>query len=107
MINIDEISAGLSRGEFFLEYMPTVNLADGRCVGAEALVRWRRSTGVVPPNEFIPLIEEHPLAGLLTYWVIETIASEIAPGCADMRKPTSASTFRPRFWDAVGWNMPW
>ena len=77
MVHIDEISRGLTEGEFFLEYMPTVTLADGRCVGAEALVRWRRPTGVVPPDEFIPLIEETPWAGLLTYWVIETIAKEI------------------------------
>src|SRR6516164_1700038 len=42
MISVDAIQEGLSRGEFFLEYLPTVNLADERCVGAEALARWRR-----------------------------------------------------------------
>jgi EAL domain-containing protein (putative c-di-GMP-specific phosphodiesterase class I) len=33
---------------------------------------------VVPPLEFIPLIEGTPLAGLLTYWVIETVAKELS-----------------------------
>ena len=77
MIDVDAIRAGLSQGEFFLEYLPTVSLADGGCVGAEALARWRRPSGVVPPGEFIHLIEETPLSGLLTYWVFETVASEL------------------------------
>jgi sensor c-di-GMP phosphodiesterase-like protein len=57
--------------------MPTVSLADGRCVGAEALARWRRPSGVVPPDAFIPIIEGTPFSGLLTYWVIETVAKEL------------------------------
>jgi sensor c-di-GMP phosphodiesterase-like protein len=77
MITVDEIHAGLTQGEFFLEYMPTISLADGRCVGAEALTRWRRPSGVVPPLEFIPLIEGTPILGLLTYWVMETVAQEL------------------------------
>ena len=39
MITVDAIRAGLTQGEFFLEYLPTVSLAEGRCVGAEALTR--------------------------------------------------------------------
>ena len=77
MISVDAIQEGLSRGEFFLEYLPTVNLADERCVGAEALARWRRPSGVVPPRHFLPHIEETPVAGLLTYWVIETVVEEL------------------------------
>jgi sensor c-di-GMP phosphodiesterase-like protein len=77
MITIDAIHEGLNQGEFFLKYMPTISLADGRCVGAEALTRWRRPSGVVPPAEFIPLIEGTPISGLLTYWVIETVAKEL------------------------------
>ena len=77
MIDLETIRAGLTQGEFFLEYLPTVSLADGRCTGAEALVRWRRATGVVPPGDFIPLAENTPLSGLITYWVIETVAAEM------------------------------
>src|SRR5260370_18197901 len=77
MITVDAIHAGLAQGEFFLEYLPTVTLVEGRCVGAEALARWRRPSGLVPPDQFIPLIEETPVAGLLTYWVIETVAKEL------------------------------
>src|SRR5262249_28529742 len=76
MISVDAIRAGLTQGEFFLEYLPTVTLAEERCVGGEALARWRRASGVVPPGKFIPLIEETPVSGLLTYWVIETVTKE-------------------------------
>ena len=67
----------MTQGEFFLEYLPTVSLTDGRCIGAEALIRWRRATGVVPPGDFIPLAENTPLSGLITYWVIDTVAAEM------------------------------
>lgn len=77
MIDLDAILAGLNAGEFFLEYLPTVALADGRCVGAEALIRWRRPSGVVAPHEFIPLADNTPLSGLITYWVMETAATEL------------------------------
>lgn len=77
MISFEEIHAGLERGELFLEYLPTVELATGCCVGAEALTRWRRPGGVVPPDEFIPLVEGTPLSGPLTYWVLETAAREV------------------------------
>ena len=77
MISFDEIQTGLERGELFLEYLPTVALATGLCVGAEALTRWRRPGGVVPPDEFIPVVEGSPLSGPLTYWVLETAAREV------------------------------
>jgi EAL domain-containing protein (putative c-di-GMP-specific phosphodiesterase class I) len=74
---LKEIRTGLERGEFFLEYLPTVELGTGRCVGAEALARWRRPGGVVGPEAFIPFVEGTPLSGPLTYWVLETAALEI------------------------------
>jgi sensor c-di-GMP phosphodiesterase-like protein len=77
MISLDEIRDGLAHGEFFLRYLPTVSLADGRCVGAEALARWQRPSGLVQPDQFIPRMEGTPLSGLLTYWVLETVAKEL------------------------------
>ncbi len=77
MINLDTIRSGLAQGEFFLEYLPTISLATGRCTGAEALIRWKQSSGVVPPLEFIPLVENTPLSGLITYWVIDTLTIEM------------------------------
>jgi sensor c-di-GMP phosphodiesterase-like protein len=77
MIDQDAIREGMIRDEFFLEYLPTISLTDGRCVGAEALIRWRRPDGVVSPGDFIPIAENTPLSGLLTYWVLDTVAAEL------------------------------
>jgi sensor c-di-GMP phosphodiesterase-like protein len=73
----DDLEAALDLGDLFVEYLPTVLLADGCCVGGEALVRWRRGDVVVPAAAFIPLIENTPLSGRITYWVIDTVAAEM------------------------------
>ena len=77
MITPSDVRDGLDRGEFFLVYLPTISLADRRCLGAEALIRWRRPTGVASQNDFIPLMEKSPVSGLITYWVIDTVMSEL------------------------------
>lgn len=76
-ISSEDVRAALGRGELFLEYLPLMAVPEGRCVGAEALVRWCRDGAVVMPSQFIPVIEETPVSGLLTYWVIETLAAEL------------------------------
>ncbi|MBT9613854.1 MAG: EAL domain-containing protein [Burkholderiales bacterium] len=49
----------LDRGEFRLYYQPRVDLLSGRVIGAEALLRWRHpEMGLVPPAEFIPILDE-------------------------------------------------
>jgi EAL domain-containing protein (putative c-di-GMP-specific phosphodiesterase class I) len=77
-MDVDAMRQGMAAGEFFLEYLPVVSLADGSCLGGEALARWRRPSGVVMPREFVPLAEGTPFSGELCYWVIETVASELA-----------------------------
>jgi EAL domain-containing protein (putative c-di-GMP-specific phosphodiesterase class I) len=73
----EDLRAAIDRGELFLEYLPTVMLADSHCVGGEALVRWRRNREVLAAEAFIPLIENTPVSGTLTYWVLDTVATEL------------------------------
>jgi sensor c-di-GMP phosphodiesterase-like protein len=74
-----EVAAALWSGALFLEYLPIISLHTRRCVGAEALVRWRCGDRVIGPQEFIPVVENTPVSGLVTYWVIDTVAKELAP----------------------------
>lgn len=71
------IYTALQAGEFCLHYLPTMRLSDGRCAGAEALIRWRRNGAWVQPMDFMPNTERTPLAGLITYWVMDTVAAEM------------------------------
>jgi len=77
MIDLDMIRAGLDNDEFFLEYLPIVSIEPECCIGAEALLRWQRPAGVVFPDDFVPLIENTPLSGLITYWVMDRVAIEM------------------------------
>jgi EAL domain-containing protein (putative c-di-GMP-specific phosphodiesterase class I) len=62
-----------------LVYQPRVDLVSGRCIGAEALMRWTHPTlGPIAPGEFIPLVERMALATPMTAWVLETAARQMA-----------------------------
>ena len=76
-MDFDTIRAALEAREFFLVYQPIVSLRDGRCFGAEALIRWRRGNAVLNAAEFIHVSDRTPLSGALTYWVIDTVAAEL------------------------------
>jgi diguanylate cyclase (GGDEF)-like protein/PAS domain S-box-containing protein len=69
----------LERGELRVFFQPIIALADARCVGAEALVRWQHpERGLVPPAEFVPLAEETGLVIELGAWVLEEAARNAA-----------------------------
>ena len=84
-IDLAEIRNGLAQNEFFLEYLPTISLADGHCIGAEALIRWRKNGVVIPPIQFVPITERTPVSGLITYWVIERVMGELGDWLAQNR----------------------
>ncbi len=72
-----EIQAGLSRGEFVLYYQPKVNMRTGSLIGVEALIRWNHPIhGLLEPNEFLPIIENHHLNNDLGVWVINTALTQ-------------------------------
>jgi sensor c-di-GMP phosphodiesterase-like protein len=83
MLTFDDVCTAMDKGELFVEYLPAVSLRDQRCIGAEALVRWRRGHRVVPPDEFLHLVEHTPASGRLTYWVIDTVATELGAWLGD------------------------
>ncbi|WP_454916736.1 EAL domain-containing protein [Xanthobacter sediminis] len=73
-----QVKAALRRGDFFLAYLPTVELASLDWIGAEALLRWRHARhGVLMPTAFIPWIEESPLIYDTTRWVMIQVARDL------------------------------
>jgi diguanylate cyclase (GGDEF)-like protein/PAS domain S-box-containing protein len=72
-----ELSAGLARGEFRLHYQPQVDARDGRLVGAEALLRWQHpQRGLLSPDAFIGVAEQHRLMVPLGEWVMREAARQ-------------------------------
>ncbi|MBW8827435.1 MAG: EAL domain-containing protein [Acidobacteria bacterium] len=73
------LRAAFKNHEFYVEYQPVVELPSGRWTGAEALIRWTRSSGErVRPDLFMPLIEDSGLGPQLTTHVLELIRDEVA-----------------------------
>jgi EAL domain-containing protein (putative c-di-GMP-specific phosphodiesterase class I)/GGDEF domain-containing protein len=75
-----DIGAALaSEGQLHLVYQPKTDFRSGRCVGAEALLRWNHPTlGSVPPSEFVPLVEGTALVHAMTDWVLGAALRQVA-----------------------------
>jgi diguanylate cyclase len=66
-----ELDAALAGGELWNAYQPKLDLRTGRIGAVEALVRWDHpERGTLPPDSFIPLIEQHGRAADLTLHVM-------------------------------------
>jgi sensor c-di-GMP phosphodiesterase-like protein len=73
-----ELEIAVRKKEFIPHYQPILHLETGRCVGAEALVRWRRPYGaLVMPNFFLPLAEQSGLIEPITDQVIERVLEDM------------------------------
>ncbi|BDH46798.1 cyclic diguanylate phosphodiesterase [Salmonella enterica subsp. enterica serovar Choleraesuis] len=70
----------IQAGRIEMHYQPVINLSDGRCVGAEALVRWPlRNGSLLTPNVFIPLAEQSGLITPLTELIIRHVLNDLGP----------------------------
>lgn len=74
------LRSAVAGGELQLHYQPKIDVTTGRCVGAEALLRWvSPELGPVSPAEFIPLAERSELILPISDWVLQQ-------ACADARR---------------------
>lgn len=68
---VTELRAALARDEIVLHYQPKIDLRNGTVIGVEALARWQHpDRGLVPPGEFMPLVEHSGFVRDFTFHVI-------------------------------------
>lgn len=69
----------INNDEFVLHYQPKINLGNRQVSGVEALLRWNRpGHGLVPPGDFMQVLEETGLVVEVGRWVIAQICAQIA-----------------------------
>jgi len=91
-----DLRRGLAANELRLYLQPQVN-AQGRVVGAEALVRWLHPEhGLMAPGTFIPVAEESELITELGRWVLQTVCAHLGALHRDGLRLPIAVNISPR-----------
>ncbi len=92
-LNIETaLQKGFRNGEFALYYQPRVDTASRRVVALEALLRWIHPTrGVVPPGEFIGVLEETRMMIIVGEWVLRTACLQLRAWCDEGIRPLRVS----------------
>jgi EAL domain-containing protein (putative c-di-GMP-specific phosphodiesterase class I) len=75
---LKEIEKAILENEFVLFFQPKVDMLKGIITGAEALIRWQHpERGLLMPNDFLSLIEHHPLSLKLDAWVMDNALQQM------------------------------
>ena len=79
-----QLRGAARRGELEVRYLPVVDVRSGRCIGAEALLRWRHaSEGLLSPDLFIALAEETGLIVPITDWLMRRVGRDLPDGLSE------------------------
>ena len=71
------LRGALRRREFEVHYHPLIDIQNDRCVGAEALIRWRHpDRGLIRPDLFVPVAEETGLIIPITRWLMNQVRDD-------------------------------
>ncbi len=91
-----DLERALRGNELELHYQPQVELATGRGVGVEALLRWRHpQAGDIPPATVVGIAERTGLLSSLTLWVLNTALRQAQQWRAARMEPRIAVNIAP------------
>lgn len=72
-----DFEEALKNSEFQAYYQPKVNVETGKITGAEALCRWFRDGKMIPPMEFIPILERSTDIFRLDFYMLDLVCKNI------------------------------
>lgn len=72
----DRLANSLENEEFHLVYQPQFDLESKRITGVEALLRWSVDDKLIPPNHFIPLLEQSGRMIEVSRWVLDEVCRQ-------------------------------
>lgn len=72
-----DLRKAIQRDELILYYQPQLDINTKKIIGSEALIRWNRiNTGLVSPDDFIPIAEETGIITQIGEWVIRNACKQ-------------------------------
>ncbi|MGO1296867.1 MAG: EAL domain-containing protein [Vibrio sp.] len=75
---LSDLRIAIDNEQLMVHYQPIVDIQSQRCVGVEALVRWQHpKKGLISPEQFIPIAEDHNLILSLGEWVLRTACRQM------------------------------
>ena len=89
---VQQFPTALANKEFKVFYQPKVDTANNMIVGAEALIRWFNDGRIIPPSEFVPVIEKDGSICQLDFYVLESVCHDIHNWMENGIKPVRIST---------------
>jgi len=94
-----DLRAAVDQGQLRLRYQPQIDVASGRMIGVEALVRWSHPRrGLLTPDRFIPAAETSGLIGAVDDWVMREACAQLRQwdlaGLPELRMAVNVSTGR-------------
>jgi len=82
----------VEKNQFYLYYQPQIDLANGKLIGVEALIRWADpEKGIISPKDFIPLAEETGLIIPISEWVLKEACRQYVKWLSKGYNPVSIS----------------
>ncbi len=81
----------LANQEYVVYYQPKVSVQEEKICGSEALVRWIKDDNIVPPMEFIPVLEENGAVCELDFYVLEQVCKDLKDWIARGITPVNVS----------------
>lgn len=94
---LSEIQRALAQKEFLVYYQPKCNMLTGKIIGLESLIRWKHpERGMVPPSEFIPVLEANGFITNLDLYAWELVCKHVSEWIATGRRaiPISVNVSR-------------